>query len=930
MNERDAAAQDNRRVGVLTTDTDLVVKSWDSVLEQMTGISSLHACGRTINELVPDLEDRIPAGLLRAPLTSGATQILAPALHKYLIPCPPADPSSEFERMQQRVVVGALRDESAAVGLVVTVEDVTERLETERRLARTLREGTAADRLVAITRLAGMEPADGPDPIDAALRDDHWEVRRAAVRAIAARRDAALVDTIVTALRDGHHNFGLLSSALELLSTTGVDVTDALVSLMGHADPDLRIQAALALGTQHRGEAVDALIAALDDPDINVRFHAIEALGRRASGAAIDRLGDIATSGDFFLAFPAIEALVQIGDPLGAPRLSSLLDDEMLSSVAADALGRLGDEDVIPPLVHALDAPEASLESVVGALVRIHHRYVSLFAGAEEIEDLVGQSVSEAATQRMVQALSTASTESLKRLVTVLGWTCRPSVPAALAQLLGSLDVRHEVIDALVRCGGSALDLLIGQLRTDDTDAKRAAIVALGRIGDLRATPALIELLARDDERDLWVPITGALARLGDPHSFETLLQRLGDPDAAIRLGAIGALNSMGHPEMNGRVVALLADPNPFTRESAVRIAGYFGYSNCVNRVFDLCRDDDETVRVAAVEHLPFFDGRPALDTLASALSTDTPRVRTAAAHALGAITDGAAPRLLIQALDDVDSWVRYFAAMGLGRHRDASSLRALGERASFDPAMHVSVAAIDAVAAIGTDDAFTMLSAIAALEGERSVAAVRALGRLPSDRVVAELGLALRSADPNRRAAAVEALLSHGSVEAVEVLSWTATADADVVVRRAAIDALGAIANRSTPARARAVSALIGLLRESTCRADALDALAHLAPEAMPELTAALDADDPVVRRGVVEALGRLSHPVASACLRRALTDGDAVVRRTAVVALSRVGSRGLGSQFAMLAQSDPSPAVRHAAEIALHRGSGAADGYE
>jgi hypothetical protein len=252
MNERAEAAENDRRIGVFTTDTDLVIKSWDSVLEHMTGIAPRDACGRTINELIPDLGERVPAGLFREPLISGSVQILAPALHKYLIPCPPAVPSSEFEWMQQRVVVGALRDDSGAVGLVVTVEDVTARLESERRMARTLREGSAAERLAAIMGLAGMEPTDGPGPLETALHDEHWEVRRAAVRAVAARRDAALVDTIIGALRDGHRNFSLLSSALELLSTTGVDVTDALVSLMGHADPDLRIQAALALGTQRR------------------------------------------------------------------------------------------------------------------------------------------------------------------------------------------------------------------------------------------------------------------------------------------------------------------------------------------------------------------------------------------------------------------------------------------------------------------------------------------------------------------------------------------------------------------------------------------------------------------------------------------------------------------------------------------------------
>ena len=127
---------------------------------------------------------------------------------------------------------------------------------------------------------------------------------------------------MINALRDGHRNFSVLSSALQLLSLTGVDVTDALVSLMGYDDADLRIQAALALGTQRRPEAVEALIAAFDDPDANVRFHAIEAIGRHGHAAAIDRLIAIATSGDFFLAFPAIEALVRIDDPLVAPRLS--------------------------------------------------------------------------------------------------------------------------------------------------------------------------------------------------------------------------------------------------------------------------------------------------------------------------------------------------------------------------------------------------------------------------------------------------------------------------------------------------------------------------------------------------------------------------------------------------------------------------------
>ena len=123
------------------------------------------------------------------------------------------------------------------------------------------------------------------------MGDEDWQVRRAAVRALAAPPTMRRSSTrIVAALRDGHRNFSLLSSALQLLTMTGVDSTDALVRLMQDPDADLRIQAALALGTQRRPAAADALLRALDDPDANVRFHAIEALGKLAPPAAIEPL----------------------------------------------------------------------------------------------------------------------------------------------------------------------------------------------------------------------------------------------------------------------------------------------------------------------------------------------------------------------------------------------------------------------------------------------------------------------------------------------------------------------------------------------------------------------------------------------------------------------------------------------------------------
>lgn len=918
------------RVGIFTTDLDFVVKSWDPALERMTGIAAGEACGRRLDAIVPDLAVRISPELFREPLVSGSVQVLAPALHKYLIPCPPAEPSAEFDYMQQRVVVGALRNDDGAVGLVVTIEDVTARLENERRVARQLRDGSPAERVVAIRRLAEFEPADDLGPIGTALADDDWQVRRAAVRALASRRDTALVDALIAALRDGHRNFSVLSSALQLLSLTGVDVADALVSLMGHDDADLRIQAALALGTQRRPEAIEALIAAFDDPDVNVRFHAIEAVGKQAHPEAIDRLAEIAISGDFFLAFPAIEALVRIGDPLVAPRLSPLLSDPMLAGIVAETLGRIGDEDAVGALARALALTQAPVDGIVDALVQIHQRYRLLFEGAAEIEDTVRRTITPAATARILDSLALASGDALKHAVIVLSWISDPLIPTALATLLGSSEVRHEVVEALVRFGGPAVDLLVEQLAAEDIDTRRAAVVALGRMGDTRATPALLGLLRDDEERELWVVVTAALARLGDRRAFEPLLARMGDPSAAVRQGTIGALNSIGDPSMCDRILPMLEDPNAFVRESAVRVAGYFGYAACAHTVFARCQDPDESVRAAALEHLPYFDDRRSIPTLASALADDQPRARAAAARALGSISEGPVPQLLARALDDADSWVRYFAAIGLGRHGDPAWLEPLVKRAQSDAAVHVAVAAVDALAAVGTADAVAALASLSLQDEDRGMAALRALGRVRTNGVVEVLKPALRATDAGRRLAAVEALVANGSAAAVEVLSWTATADADPLVARAATLGLATIANRDDSASGEAVRALVDILRDSSRRRDALDALARLAAPALPELAQALSADEPQVRRGVVEALSRLTHPVASACLRGALADGDAVVRRIAITGLSRIGTRGLGKQLSLLARSDPSPSVRQAAAAALHRHPESFEGNE
>ena len=81
--------------------------------------------------------------------------------------------------------------------------------------------------------------------------------------------------------------------------------------------------------------------------------------------------------------------------------------------------------------------------------------------------------------------------ENLRSIALVLGWLKRAGVDRALTRLMGRVDLRDEIIEALVRHGSATVELLISQLTAEDLEVRRSAVVALGRIGDSSATPAL-------------------------------------------------------------------------------------------------------------------------------------------------------------------------------------------------------------------------------------------------------------------------------------------------------------------------------------------------------------------------------------------------------------------------------------------------------
>jgi HEAT repeat protein len=872
-------------LGLFTIDCAFVVRSWNRWLAEATGIHEEHARGRPLVELYPELKTRGLLARFQRVCDDGVVDVLAPAFHAYLLPCPPRVASARFAHMQQLVTLEPIREGDALLGVLVTIEDVTARRERERELAEQLSSPDDGVRLQAVRALAADSGAIAP--LAGALGDPSWRVRRAAADGLASEADETSVDVLIATLRERHRDPAVLNATLTALVNTRQDILPSLLDTFRSAtDADLRMYVALALGLLGDPRAVPLLAGALADPDPNVRYHAVEALGRIRSREAAAEVAEVARSGDFSLAFVALDTLALIGEPSVAPDVVPLLADELLEAAAAEALGTFGREDVIAPLAARLASPGADVTALAGALAGLSARLDGHGDTDGLVADVARAMTPADALQHMIGALATAREGERIALLEVLGWLETEPV-AAIGAMLAHDDTRRAAAAILSSRGHSAVALLVDALAQDDRQVRMAAAVALGRIGAARAVPALIELLHA--EEDVAAVAAGALGSIGDQDALPALFEALDHPHAAVRRAAAAALHSIGGPETEQKLGALLTHPSPRVREGAVEIAGYFAVADCLDALLARCEDASEAVQRAAIEQLPQFDDARARAALARALKTGTSGVRAAAARALALVPAAEAIPHLLDAARDADPWVRYYTARSAGHHRHGALVGMLKALATSDAIPPVRIAAIEALAQLGDTPALAALVPVCD-DADLAVAqaALLALGPSRDPSTLPALLAGLESAEGGRQLAALQALERRGEpgvVPAVAALARDNTVNVDV--RSRALSTLGAIGG------AAAVAALIELAEVPARTAAVVDVLSALDESQLEWIEPGLAHPSAGIRLTLIDALGRMRHASAATLLAATLRDENPAVRRAGARALERVDIR-------------------------------------
>lgn len=122
----------------------------------------------------------------------------------------------------------------------------------------------------------------------------------------------------------------------------------------------------------------------------------------------------------------------------------------------------------------------------------------------------------------------------------------------------------------LIRIGEASVPAFVDLLRDKDQDVRMTAAVCLGKIGSMKATPALIKS-TRDIAAVRRVAIS-SLCTICDPRATDLLIEVLGNPndDGEVRARAARALSVIGGERAIKALVAALTDFDLKVRTSVI------------------------------------------------------------------------------------------------------------------------------------------------------------------------------------------------------------------------------------------------------------------------------------------------------------------------------------------------------------------------
>jgi len=594
-----------------------------------------------------------------------------------------------------------------------------------------LRDPNPEIRLELIRRIRERGDAPARRLLLELVQDEDWRVRKAAVDAIVAAPDEALIAGLIETLSI-EDNAGARNSAIEALTRLGSEATGALSEGFRRGGTDERKFIIDILGEIRDPASLTLMLEALGDEDDNVKASAIEHLGKMGESSVVDHLIDILQSGEFWMAYPAADALGLIGDARAVPALIEALEKKALREPVVRALGRIGTPAALPHVARLFaEGAKVVQEESLRALMRI------ILNGDEQVSDTLRRIWGENAPRLLLPFTRDDKVDLKKAALLVLGVLKDVSTIAPLLELVGDEELGGEVIRVLTRIVRSAPEEFL-PFFDDDLPLHRRTVVRVAAESRDELFRVPLRKVLRDDDGHVRATAAVGLAMFNDVTSVDEIRNLLVDPYEDVQEAAVQALVMFGDAIPRELVFEGIVSPDARLRRNYARLMGYrkMDDEQSLEALGFALKDGEPSVRTAVVAALTTIGGEDAKKILIRALTDEIPDIRRAAALALGDIGGGELVASVALLAEDPDDWVRAAAATALGN---------LG----------------------GVDGQETLIRFLDDESGLVRTTAAESLGRVDGGAACDALTARLDDPDPEMRRTVVEALGEMGAASA-------------------------------------------------------------------------------------------------------------------------------------------------------------------
>jgi len=339
---------------------------------------------------------------------------------------------------------------------------------------------------------------------------------------------------LIKALR--HKNPTIRSGAAEMLGIlkdSGGKKVKALLKVLEDKHPSVRHEAITALGNLQDAEALPTLIRILKEADKESRRRSVEALGKIRNRRGVDALIYALDDEDAIVRKNAIDALANIRDNRRVFALTGMLGDtnpdvRLRAAAILKALNwtaQTEQEDIAFEIaLQHWDAPVLSSPSGVDSLIRTMeensaentHARVNAIMALGKIRDtravkpiikVLEQEYSNIRETAVTALGDIGDTRALKPLIKTLQDE-NPNVRTAAATALGAM-TDSQLIRPLTKVLGKAYQ------KEKNPDVQKSIIIALGNLGDERATKIFVHALKNDNDAKVRLQAATELDKLG-------------------------------------------------------------------------------------------------------------------------------------------------------------------------------------------------------------------------------------------------------------------------------------------------------------------------------------------------------------------------------------------------------------------------------